>query len=52
MLGLGSYSFFWQQSNQNPQAISLIDAFTQTAELGVQLFQICDYLPTGTNDYR
>ena len=45
MLGLGSYSFFWQQSNQNPQAISLIDAFTQTAELGVQLFQICDYLP-------
>lgn len=45
MLGLGSYSFFWQQSNQNPQALSLIDAFTQTAELGVQLFQICDYLP-------
>jgi 3-oxoisoapionate decarboxylase len=43
MIGLGSYSFFWQQSTQNPKPLSLIEAFTETAQQGVLLFQICDY---------
>ena len=45
MIGLGSYSFFWQQSDRNPQALSLAEVFTRTADLGLKLFQICDYEP-------
>jgi sugar phosphate isomerase/epimerase len=45
MIGLGSYSFFWEQSARNPTALSLAEVFTRTAELGLELFQICDYEP-------
>lgn len=45
MIGLGSYAFFWQQSEKNTAPLSLEGAFAATAELGVQLFQICDYEP-------
>ncbi len=43
MIGLGSYSFFWQQSTKNPKPLSLIEVFTETKNLGINLFQICDY---------
>ncbi|WP_308467069.1 sugar phosphate isomerase/epimerase family protein [Rathayibacter soli] len=45
MIGLGSYAFFWQQSVDAPDPLSLIGAFEATRELGVELFQICDYAP-------
>ncbi|GAA4433600.1 TIM barrel protein [Georgenia halophila] len=45
MIGLGSYAFFWQQSEQAEAPLALIGALERTAELGVGLFQICDYAP-------
>lgn len=45
MIGLGSYSFFWQQSEKNEKPLSLAQVFQATVELGVKLFQICDYAP-------
>src|SRR4051794_13106315 len=45
MIGLGSYAFFWRQSERVPEPLSLLDVFEQTRELGVELFQICDYAP-------
>lgn len=45
MIGLGSYAFFWQHSDRVERPLSLVDAFEATRELGVDLFQICDYAP-------
>ena len=45
MIGLGSYAFFWQQSEKNPAPLTLVEAFRATKDLGVELFQICDYAP-------
>jgi sugar phosphate isomerase/epimerase len=45
VIGLGSYAFFWQQSDKNPNPLSLEGAFEATVALGVHLFQICDYQP-------
>jgi sugar phosphate isomerase/epimerase len=45
MIGLGSYAFFWQQSERVPEPLSLIDVFERTRELDAELFQICDYGP-------
>lgn len=45
MIGLGTYAFFWQHSDQVPDPLSLVDAFEATKDLGVDLFQICDYAP-------
>jgi sugar phosphate isomerase/epimerase len=45
MIGLGSYAFFWQHSEKNPTPMTLVEAFRATKELGVELFQICDYEP-------
>jgi 3-oxoisoapionate decarboxylase len=45
VIGLGSYAFFWQQSDRVPEPLGLIDVFERTRELGVGLFQICDYEP-------
>jgi sugar phosphate isomerase/epimerase len=45
MIGLGSYAFFWQQSEKNPNALTLAQVFHATKDLGVDLFQICDYAP-------
>lgn len=41
MIGLSTYAYFWQLDAQP----SLADAFEATRELGVDLFQICDYAP-------
>lgn len=45
MIGLGTYAFFWQHSDLVPEPLSLVGAFEATKELGVDLFQICDYAP-------
>jgi sugar phosphate isomerase/epimerase len=45
MIGLGSYAFFWQQSEANPGALSLAEVFEETVNLGINLFQICDFAP-------
>jgi sugar phosphate isomerase/epimerase len=42
MIGLGTYAYFWQHSDRVPAPMSLIDAFEDTREQGVELFQICD----------
>jgi 3-oxoisoapionate decarboxylase len=45
MIGLGSYAFFWQQSDRVGAPLGLIDVLERTRGLGVDLFQICDYAP-------
>lgn len=42
MIGLGSYAFFWQLSDRNPDTFGLHEAFAATRALDVDLFQICD----------
>ncbi len=44
-LGLSSYAFFWQLSDKVSAPLSIHDALNRTAELGVDLFQVCDYTP-------
>lgn len=44
-IGLSSYAFFWQLSDQVSEPLSIHDALRKTADLGVDLFQICDYAP-------
>lgn len=44
-IGLSSYAFFWQLSNRVTNPLSIHDALKRTAEMGVDLFQICDYAP-------
>lgn len=48
MIGLGTYAFFWQHSDQMPEPLSLVGAFEATKDMGVDLFQICDYAPLET----
>ncbi|WP_020014997.1 sugar phosphate isomerase/epimerase family protein [Promicromonospora sukumoe] len=48
MIGLGSYAFFWQQSDRVPEPLTLRDTFAATRELDVDLFQICDHAPLET----
>ncbi|MDQ1531000.1 MAG: 3-oxoisoapionate decarboxylase [Microbacteriaceae bacterium] len=52
MIGLGSYAFFWQHSDRVEQPLSLIGALEATRELGVDLFQICDFAPLETMSAR
>ncbi|MFJ6537330.1 sugar phosphate isomerase/epimerase family protein [Paenarthrobacter sp. NPDC091711] len=47
-IGLSSYAFFWQLSDQVSQPMSIHDALRKAADLGVDLFQICDYAPLET----
>lgn len=42
-IGLSTYAFFWQLSDRMRQPLTLEQAFDRTAQLGVDLFQICDY---------
>ncbi|MFF1829151.1 sugar phosphate isomerase/epimerase family protein [Paenarthrobacter sp. NPDC058040] len=44
-IGLSSYAFFWQLSDQVSKPLSIHDALRRAAEMGVDLFQICDYAP-------
>ena len=45
MIGLSTYSFFWQHSERAPEPLDLATMVTKTRELGVDLLQICDYTP-------
>lgn len=45
MIGLGTYAFFWQHSERAPEPLDLPGMLHRTHDLGVGLFQICDYLP-------
>jgi len=42
-IGLGTYAFFWQWHATAETPLSLTDMVDRTADLGVHLFQICDY---------
>lgn len=49
-LGLGTYAFFWEGAatlpdGRNPEPLPLTGMLQRTAELGLSLFQICDYAP-------
>lgn len=41
--GLSTYAFFWRASPKVPAPLSLAAMLQQTAEMGVSVFQICDY---------
>lgn len=43
MIGLGTYSFFWQHSSLVAEPLTLADMLRRTRELDADLFQICDY---------
>ncbi len=50
MIGLSTYAFFWQHSElagEQPglRRLDAFDMLRRTHELGVPLFQICDYAP-------
>ncbi|WP_433042151.1 sugar phosphate isomerase/epimerase family protein [Dactylosporangium sp. CS-033363] len=42
-VGLSTYAFFWQYHHTNPNPIGLDAMLDRTADLGAELFQICDY---------
>ncbi len=42
-IGLSTYAFFWRWSDRAPRPLTLIDMLEQTHDLGVGVFQICDY---------
>ncbi|MET3143154.1 UNVERIFIED_ORG: hypothetical protein ABIB13_002885 [Arthrobacter sp. UYEF2] len=46
--GLSSDAFFWQLSDKVAEPLSIHQALERTAELGVDLFQVCDYAPLET----
>lgn len=47
-IGLSSYAFFWQMSDRVSRPLSLPQALERTADMGVELFQVCDYAPLET----
>lgn len=44
-IGLSTYAFFWRLSDRVSAPLDLHGALAETAALGVDLFQICDYAP-------
>ncbi len=42
-IGLSTYAFFWHWQDRADHPLSLTAMIDRTAELGVELFQICDY---------
>lgn len=44
-IGLSSYAFFWQLSDHVSQPLTIHDALRKASDMGVDLFQICDYAP-------
>lgn len=45
MIGLSTYSFFWQHSDRAPQPLDLPAMLHETRGLDADVFQICDYAP-------
>ncbi|MGW7566041.1 sugar phosphate isomerase/epimerase family protein [Streptomyces tendae] len=48
--GISTYAYFWRISSRAPEPMGLPDMLRDTAELGGQVFQICDYPPIETYD--
>ncbi|RMB80858.1 sugar phosphate isomerase/epimerase [Streptomyces shenzhenensis] len=48
--GISTYAYFWRISDRAPEPLSLTDMLRDTAELGGQVFQICDYAPIESYD--
>jgi sugar phosphate isomerase/epimerase len=42
-IGLSTYAYFWQGSDQVEKPLNLSDMIAATADAGVGVFQICDY---------
>jgi len=42
-IGLSTYAFFWRFSETAERPLTLIDMVKKTHELGLSVFQICDY---------
>ena len=42
-IGLGTYAFYWQWHQTAEHPLSLTDMIDKTADLGVEVFQVCDY---------
>lgn len=42
-IGLSTYAWFWHMSDKVPAPMSLQQVLQQTADMGVSVFQICDY---------
>jgi 3-oxoisoapionate decarboxylase len=42
-IGLGTYAFFWQWHDTAENPLTLSGMIDRTADLGVPLFQVCDY---------
>jgi sugar phosphate isomerase/epimerase len=45
MIGLSTWAFFWRHSDRAPEPLTAAHMIRQTRDLGVRLFQICDYAP-------
>ena len=43
MIGLSTYSFFWQWHSTSERPVDLFGMIDKTADWGVALLQICDY---------
>lgn len=48
--GINTYAYFWRISERAPKPLSLTDMLRDTAELGGEVFQICDYRQIETYD--
>ncbi|MFJ3666938.1 sugar phosphate isomerase/epimerase family protein [Streptomyces sp. NPDC090106] len=48
--GISTYAYFWRHSARAPRPMTLTEMLTDTAELGGQVFQICDYAPIEAYD--
>jgi sugar phosphate isomerase/epimerase len=42
-IGLSTYAYFWQAADRVDDPLTLPDMIARTAELGVEVFQICDF---------
>ncbi|CAM5433304.1 Sugar phosphate isomerase/epimerase OS=Streptomyces tendae OX=1932 GN=GUR47_05570 PE=4 SV=1 [Streptomyces tendae] len=48
--GISTYAYFWRVSDRAPEPMSLPEMLRDTAELGGEVFQICDYAPIESYD--
>ncbi len=48
--GISTYAYFWRFSDRAPRPMTLPEMLRDTAELGGQVFQICDYAPIESYD--
>ncbi|PSM44883.1 sugar phosphate isomerase [Streptomyces dioscori] len=48
--GISTYAYFWRFSDRAPRPMTLPEMLRDTASLGGQAFQICDYAPIESYD--